>query len=67
MNDHWIYAHNYNGTVHLVPFYPDGEPTLCGRSALTMREGDETTSGVAATCNACRKAAGRPAQPKEDS
>lgn len=44
-----------NGTVHLVrqsdPLHR--RKTLCGRRARGWEMGDETVSGVAATCLAC--------------
>jgi hypothetical protein len=53
------------GTVHLVPVDPYwGIDTLCGRSAVGMVMRDESASGIAATCNVCRKAAGLPAEEK---
>jgi hypothetical protein len=64
---HWVYVTPYeNGPVHLVPFLPVARyrstvpVTLCGQRTGLWSELDETTSGIAATCNACRHVAGLP-------
>lgn len=47
------------GTVHLmaqgVPSGP--QKTLCGREAGHLAAGDETLSGIAASCRSCRTTA----------
>jgi predicted nucleic acid-binding Zn ribbon protein len=41
--------------VHMVEqAWPERKRTLCGKSTETMRRGDETQSGIAATCERCR-------------
>lgn len=58
MSVHWVYLTNHTDTVHLADFNLAANPeivttTLCGKRAESMKEGDETLSGVAATCRSC--------------
>jgi hypothetical protein len=47
------YAQLPSGTIHLMR---ESEAlTLCGRRPAEWIGGDETTSGIAATCETCRK------------
>lgn len=63
--NHWIYfTKQPTGTVHLARFDDAERPgvrakTLCGQSVNGLVEGDETMSGIAATCGTCRRRAGR--------
>lgn len=50
-------THRTSGKTHLVASHPEARRTLCG---LRLHEGDyltgdETLSGLAATCERCRK------------
>lgn len=47
-------------TVHLMSQHPVAERTLCGQrvAIATHVWGDETVSGIAATCERCRTVAG---------
>jgi hypothetical protein len=61
---HYVYATSGAGTVHLINFDAaarwDNPAPLCGTGAgqAPLRQGDETLSGVSATCKRCRKIAG---------
>lgn len=57
----WVYlTSERTGTVHMADF--DGHHTLCGRrlSNGSWIMGDETFSGIAATCGTCRRSALNP-------
>lgn len=63
MTAHWVYFTNTaTDTVHLAPFEPPpfSEHTLCGRPVGDMQEGDETLSGIVATCARCTRIANIP-------
>lgn len=52
----WLYVSTPGGKIHLQR---RGQPwpyglTECGRDAHNMDKGDETISGIAATCQRCR-------------
>ncbi len=49
------------GVVHLMSQHPVAERTLCGQRVAVVSHvwGDETASGIAATCESCRKKVGR--------
>lgn len=49
------YVISRHGTVHLMPQVAGFGKTLCGRKVgATWHVGDETTSGLAATCETCK-------------
>jgi hypothetical protein len=60
----YVYETTERGVVHLVDEYdPAVAPkTLCGRSTHDMTTGDESPSGIAATCGGCRRVAKLPVQ-----
>lgn len=49
-----VYTTATTGTVHMIADDFDTR-TLCGRDATAMVPGDETVSGISATCAACLK------------
>jgi hypothetical protein len=65
----YLTSENKDGTktVHLASFevWPN-VTTLCGRKGDGMLIGDETPSGVAATCNRCRRIIGLAPVDKEE-
>jgi hypothetical protein len=50
------FTNERNGKVHLVPETGTlAERSLCGRSMAKCTSGDETISGIAATCHQCKR------------
>lgn len=55
--DHWVYLTDADGVRHLAPwstFHIAASTTLCGAGVAGLELGDETVSGLVASCAKCK-------------